>query len=489
VRSIKMDVNFKKYETIIGLEVHAQLLTRTKLFCGDSTLFGGEPNSHVSPITLGHPGTLPVLNEKAIEFAIKIGLACGCEIERVNYFARKHYFYPDLPKGYQTSQHTTPICKKGFVKIKIDETEKNVILNRIHLEEDAGKNIHDIDQENTCIDLNRAGVPLIEIVTEPDMHSGVEAYQYLTELRKILRYLEICDGNMEEGSMRCDANISIRIKGEKTLGTKVEVKNLNSIRNVKRAIDFEANRMMELLENNARIIQQTRSFDASAGTTFALRNKEEANDYRYFPDPDLPPFYVTDELLKKVKKSIPELPDELIRKYTTKFHLSEYDAQVICDDKDFSDYFNQLINLTTNYKGAANWLLGPMKSYLNENAVSIDKLNLSPSTLAQLIQLVDEEKLNFSIASSRVFPALIKSGNEDVLQVATQLNLLQNSNTGEVSAWVEEVLAKMPDKVNEYKKGKKGLMGLFVGEVKKISNGKADPKLTNKLLLEKLEQN
>jgi aspartyl-tRNA(Asn)/glutamyl-tRNA(Gln) amidotransferase subunit B len=481
--------NYNKYEIVIGLEVHAQLLTQTKLFCGDSALFGGEPNTHVSPITLGHPGTLPVLNEKAIEFAIKIGLACGCEIERVNYFARKHYFYPDLPKGYQTSQHTTPICKKGFVKIKIDDAEKNVSLNRIHLEEDAGKNIHDIDDENTCVDLNRAGVPLIEIVTEPDMHSGAEAYQYLTELRKILRYLEICDGNMEEGSMRCDANVSIRLKGEKNLGTKVEVKNLNSIRNVKRAIDFEANRMMELLEKNERIIQQTRSFDASTGTTFALRSKEEANDYRYFPDPDLPPFFVTNELLQKVKNSIPALPEELVKKYTTDFHLSEYDAHVICDDKGFSDYFERVIKETTNYKAAANWLLGPVKSYLNEDGVSIDKLNLLPATLAQLIQLVDEEKLNFSIASSRVFRVLIKGENADALQVATELNLLQNSDTGEVSAWVEEVLAKMPDKVTEYKKGKKGLMGLFVGEVKKISKGKADPKLTNKLLLEKLEEN
>ncbi|HEX4373028.1 MAG TPA: Asp-tRNA(Asn)/Glu-tRNA(Gln) amidotransferase subunit GatB [Puia sp.] len=481
--------NYNKYEIVIGLEVHAQLLTQTKLFCGDSAFFGGEPNTHVSPITLGHPGTLPVLNEKAIEFAIKIGLACGCEIERVNYFARKHYFYPDLPKGYQTSQHTTPICKGGFVKIKIGDVEKNVSLNRIHLEEDAGKNIHDIDDENTCVDLNRAGVPLIEIVTEPDMHSGAEAYQYLTELRKILRYLEICDGNMEEGSMRCDANVSIRLNGEKTLGTKVEVKNLNSIRNVKRAIDLEANRMMEMLENNERIIQQTRSFDASNGTTFALRSKEEANDYRYFPDPDLPPFFVTNELLQKVKNSIPALPEELIKKYTTDLHLTEYDAQVICDDKDLSDYFEQLIKQTTNYKAAANWLLGPVKSYLNENGISIDKLNLSPATLAQLIQLVDEEKLNFSIASSRVFPVLIKSGNADALQVATELNLLQNSDAGEVSAWVEEALAKMPDKVTEYKKGKKGLMGLFVGEVKKISKGKADPKLTNKLLLEKLEEN
>ncbi len=481
--------NYNKYEIVIGLEVHAQLLTQTKLFCGDSAAFGGEPNTHVSAITLGHPGTLPVLNKKAIEFAIKTGLACHCDIERVNYFARKHYFYPDLPKGYQTSQHTTPICKNGFVKIRVNDEEKNVKLNRIHLEEDAGKSIHDIDDENTSVDLNRAGVPLIEIVTEPDMHSGDEAYQYLTELRKILRYLEVCDGNMEEGSMRCDANVSIRIIGEKKLGTKVEVKNLNSIRNVKRAIDYEANRMMELTENNETIIQQTRSFDASTGTTFALRSKEEANDYRYFPDPDLPPFYVTDKLLQEIKNSITALPEELIKKYTSVLHLPEYDAYVICDDKELCNYFEQLIKETKNYKAAANWLLGPVKSYLNEKQISAKEFSLAPSTLAQLIQLVDEEKLNFSIASSRVFPVLIKSGNAHPLQVATELNLLQNSDADEVSVWVEEVLAKMPDKVTEYRKGKKGLMGLFVGEVKKISKGKADLKLTNQLLLEKLDKN
>ncbi|SRR5579871_548331 len=477
-----------KYEIVVGLEVHAQLLTQTKLFCGDSAAFGGDPNTHVSAITLGHPGTLPVLNKKAIEFAIKMGLACNCDIERINYFARKHYFYPDLPKGYQISQHTTPICKNGLVKIKVGDAEKNIRLNRIHLEEDAGKSIHDIDDENTCVDYNRAGVPLIEIVTEPDLRSGDEAFTYLTELRKILRYTKICDGNMEEGSMRCDANISIRIKGETRLGTKVEVKNLNSIRNVKRAIDHEANRMIDLVEANEKVIQQTRSFDASAGTTFPLRTKEEANDYRYFADPDLPPFNVTDSMLEKVRNSLPALPEALIRKYTTILHLPDYDARVICDDKETADYFEQLILETTNYKAAANWMLGPVKSYLNEHQLLITDFSLPAKKLAALIQLVDQGKLNFSIASSRVFPVLLKAVDKEPLQVATALNLLQNSDADEVLAWVEEALAKMPDKVTEYKKGKKGLMGLFVGEVKKISKGKADLKLTNQLLLEKLDK-
>ena len=482
-----MTIDYDAYEIVVGLEVHAQLSTQTKLFCGDSAGFGGEPNTHVSPITLGHPGSLPKLNRKAIEFAIKMGLACHCEIERNNYFARKNYFYPDLPKGYQTSQHTTPICKGGRVGIRTAIGEKNVQLNRIHLEEDAGKSLHDVDPANTAVDYNRAGVPLIEIVTEPDLCSADEAYAYLTELRKMLRYLEVCDGNMEEGSMRCDANVSIRLKGVKTLGTKVEVKNLNSIRNVKRAIEYETKRMIELAVQGIAIQQETRSFDATDGTTFALRSKEEANDYRYFADPDLPPFQVTDAFLEKIRASLPPMPEELVAKYTKDLQLPEYDARVICDDKDTSDYFERLIRETTNYKGAANWLLGPVKSALKEQDLDLKDFQVTPAALARLIKLVEEGQLSFSIASSRIFPALIKEPVRDPLEIAIALNLVQSSDTGEIAAWVEQALAKMPDKVTEYRKGKKGLIGLFVGEVKKISKGKADPKLTNQLLLEKLE--
>jgi aspartyl-tRNA(Asn)/glutamyl-tRNA(Gln) amidotransferase subunit B len=481
-----MDTRSEKYEIVVGLEVHAQLLTKTKLFCGDSAAFGGEPNTHVSPVTLGHPGTLPKLNKKAVMFAVKMGLACHCEIERHNYFARKNYFYPDLPKGYQISQHTTPVCKGGYVAVKISGIEKKIALNRIHLEEDAGKSLHDMDPENTCVDYNRAGVPLIEIVTEPDIRSSDEAYLYLTELRKILRYTEVCDGNMEEGSMRCDANVSIRLQGETKLGTKVEVKNLNSIRNVKRAIEFETKRMIGLVENGEKVIQQTRSFDASSGTTFALRTKEEANDYRYFADPDLTPFNITDNFLEEIKRSIPALPEELITKYTSVLMLPEYDARVLCDDKETTDYFEALIRETTNYKAASNWLLGPVKSYLNENNASFQAFPLAPKTMAVLIELVDEGKINFSIASTRIFPVLLKDNSKTPIQIATELNLLQDSDENSVLAWVEEAIAKMPDKVIEYRKGKKGLIGLFVGEVKKISKGKADPKLTNRLLMEKL---
>ncbi len=481
-----MGIDYDKYEIIVGLEVHAQLLTQTKLFCGDSAAFGGEPNTYVSPITLGHPGTLPRLNKKAVEFAVKIGLACHCEIERHNYFARKNYFYPDLPKGYQITQHTTPVCKGGFILIKTAGDERKISLNRIHLEEDAGKSLHDVDPDNTSIDYNRAGVPLVEIVTEPEIHSSDEAYAYLTELRKILRYTGVCDGNMEEGSMRCDANVSIRLRGEKKLGTKVEVKNLNSIRNVKRAIDYEAKRLTELVENGGVIVQQTRSFDGSDGTTFALRTKEDANDYRYFADPDLAPFNISDAFLEEIRKTIPALPEELIAKYTGTLMLPAYDAAVLCDDKETSDYFEELVKETTNYKAAANWILGPVKSWLNENNLSIKIFSVSPATLARLIQLVDEGKVSFSIASTRILPVLISSAAKDPFQVAADLNLVQDADAGSVLAWVEEALAKMPDKVTEYKKGKKGLIGLFVGEVKKISKGKADPKLTNQLLLEKL---
>jgi aspartyl-tRNA(Asn)/glutamyl-tRNA(Gln) amidotransferase subunit B len=481
-----MAVNYDKYEAVIGLEVHAQLLTQSKLFCGDSAAFVNEPNTHISPITMAHPGTLPKLNDKAIEYAIKLGLACNCEIEHVNYFARKNYFYPDLPKGYQVSQHTTPICKGGYVTIKTDNGEKKVQLNRIHMEEDAGKSIHDQDEHYTYVDLNRAGVPLCEIVTEPDLSTGDEAYAYLTELRRLVRWIEVCDGNMEEGSMRCDANVSIRLKGETKLGTKVEVKNLNSIRNVKRAIDHEIKRMIEEVENGGTIIQQTRSFDAGNGTTFALRTKEEANDYRYFADPDLTPFHISDDWLKQIQSTIPELYESKVKKYTTELQLTEYDAKVIADERETADYFDALIQQTKNYKAAANWMIGPVKSYLNENNISITALGLTPSSLAEIIALIDEGKINFSVASSKLFPALIKQPTISAAALATQLNLLQTSDSGEVASWVEEVLSKMPDKVAEYRKGKKGLIGLFVGEVKKISKGKADPKLTNDLLLEKL---
>ena len=490
-----MAVDFDAYETVVGLEVHAQLLTQSKLFCGDSTAFGSEPNTQVSPITLAHPGTLPKMNKKAIEFAIKMGLACHCEIVKENYFARKNYFYPDLPKGYQLSQHTTPICKGGYLTIKINDQEKNICLNRIHMEEDAGKSLHDVDPEYTSIDFNRAGVPLIEIVSEPDIRSGDEASAYLTELRKLVRYLEICDGNMEEGSLRCDANVSVRKRGEQKLGTKAEIKNLNSIRNVKRAIEFESRRMMEMLAQGLEITQQTRSFDADSGTTFSIRDKEDAEDYRYFPDPDLTKFSLTDEFIENIRKTIPVLQKERIKKYTSEYQLSYYDASLLTEEKKFSDYFEQMINNLPPpldgargrpFKPAANWMLGPVRSWLNDNNLEIDEFPLAPTKIAGIIELIEEGKLSFSVASSKLFHEIIKSPKSDPGKIAEQKNWMQDSDTDHIENLIDQVLNKFPEKVKEYKKGKKGLIGLFVGEVMKLSKGKADPKITNDILSEKL---
>jgi aspartyl-tRNA(Asn)/glutamyl-tRNA(Gln) amidotransferase subunit B len=489
--------NYDEYEIVIGLEVHAQLQTASKLFCGDSIAFGAAPNTHVSPITLGHPGTLPKMNRKAIEYAIKMGLACHCDIEKYNYFARKNYFYPDLPKGYQVSQHTTPICKGGYISIKTGESIKQIRLNRIHMEEDAGKSLHEVDEASTSIDYNRAGTPLIEIVTEPDLRSADEAFAFLTEIRKLVRYLEVCDGNMEEGSLRCDANISVRKKGDTRLGTKVEVKNLNSIRNVKRAVEAEAKRLTDLLENGETVTQQTRSFDAGNGTTFAIRDKEDADDYRYFAEPDLTPFQLTDEFITRIQRSIPALPEERISNYTNTYQLSAYDAAVLTEEKAIADYFEMLVTClatpsTTlegqkgSPKAAANWILGPVKSWLNENTKEISEFPLPPEQLATIISLTDAGKVSFSIASAKIFPLMLATPGKTAAQIAEENNLLQQSDVSAIGPIIDSVLEKFADKVTEYKKGKKGLLSLFVGEVMKRSKGKADPKLTNELLLKKL---
>jgi aspartyl-tRNA(Asn)/glutamyl-tRNA(Gln) amidotransferase subunit B len=474
-----------KYEAVIGLEIHAQLATATKLFCGDATSFGADPNTHVSPITLGHPGTLPKTNAKAIEYAIKMGLACGAHIAEYNYFARKNYFYPDLPKGYQISQHTTPICIGGQVKIKSESGSKNIQLNRIHLEEDAGKSIHDISPTHTLIDLNRAGTPLIEIVTEPCIHSAEDAYLYVTEVRKLVRWLGVCDGNMEEGSLRCDANISIRLKGEVQLGTKVEVKNLNSIRNIKKAIEYEIERLIHLKETGGAIIQQTRSFDADNDTTFSIRDKEDANDYRYFPDPDLAPFHLTKEYISAIKEALPSLPNALKENWKSLYGLPEYDVDQLCEHKEEADFYIALTQHTTHYKAAANWIIGPIRAYLNETGKSYQSLYASIPNILTLMEMVEMGQLNFSVASGKVFTAIMLQPQSPI-EYATQHNLIQTQSTNEIEKWIEEILTEHPDKVLEYKKGKKGLIGLFMGEIKKKSKGKADPKTTTQLLEKKL---
>ncbi len=477
---------YDKYEVVVGLEVHAQLLTKSKAYSSDANEFGASPNSLLSPVTLGMPGALPTLNKKSIELAVKIGLALDCDIREYNEFSRKNYFYADLPKGYQITQFDTPICSDGFVVIQMQEGRKTIRLERIHLEEDAGKSIHDIDPFFTLVDLNRAGVPLIEIVSKPDLRSSDEAYAYLTEIRKLVRYLDICDGNMEEGSLRCDANISIRLKGADVLNQRVEVKNMNSIRNVKRAIEYEFSRQVDAVEKGEKILMETRNFDAVTGTTSSMRSKEMAHDYRYFPEPDLLPVIVSEALIEKIRSEMPALPNELKHKFHTEFGLSEYDASILTEDKYVSDYFAQIIAHTSDYKAAANWIIGPIKSYVNEHAIAFESFPLKADKIAELIVLIEKGITNFSVASNKLLPALLANMDKSAMQLAEELNLVQSSNSDEIEKYIDLVLQEYPEKVLEYKSGKKGLMGLFVGEVMKKSGGKSDPKITTKLLNEKL---
>lgn len=478
-----------KYELVIGLEVHAQLLTNSKVFSSDSIAFGKEPNTNISVVTLAHPGTLPKLNKKVVELAIKMGLACGCSISRYNIFDRKNYFYPDLPKGYQITQDRTPICKGGEVSVKTkDGKVRNIPLNRIHIEEDAGKSIHLDGGNETLIDLNRAGTALIEIVSEPDLRTSEEAAVYMTEVRRLVRYLEICDGNMEEGSMRCDANVSVRLKGEKQLGKKVEVKNMNSIRNVQRAIDHEFVRQITLIENGKSIISETRTFDADTGLTHGMRAKEEMNDYRYFPEPDLAPFIVSEAFLEGIKAQMPPLPAQLFDKFTKQYGLSDYDAGVLTDEKNIALYFEEACSKTTNYKAASNWLMGAVKYHLNKLAIDISDFPLKPEKIVELIDLVDANKVSFSIASSKLFNEMVENPTLTALQTAEKLNLLQESTDDAILPIIEAVLAKNPDKVIAYQKGNKNLLGMFMGEVMQMSKGKLDPKKTNELIRNALEK-
>jgi len=504
---------YSKYEPVIGLEVHIQLLTKSKAFSSDSTEFGNLPNTNISAITLGHPGTLPKANKKVLEFAVRLGIACNSNITKENQYARKNYFYPDLPKGYQITQDKTPICTGGFITIKhqtpslpspkgkelhaqsshplgeTGEGVKRIRLTRIHMEEDAGKSMHDQDPYDTLIDLNRAGVPLLEMVSEPEIASGEEAYKYLTEVRKLVRYLDICDGNMEEGSLRCDANISVRIKGTKEFGKRTEVKNMNSIRNVQKAIDHEIKRQIDLIEEGKTFEQETRSFDAATGTTFSLRSKEFAHDYRYFPEPDLQPVLVEQEYISEVKKTLPPLPAEFFKKYTEKFGLSAYDAGVLTDTKEIALYFEELVTHlpagkggTNNYKQATNWMIGSVKSYLNENGVEIDQFPLSTEKLSELIKIVEEGKVSHSVASQKIFPALVSSPEKSAMKIAEEMNLIQESDLDSLREFAKQAIAKYPEKVAEYKNGKVGLIGLFMGEVMNLSKGKADPKIANQIV-------
>ncbi|MFQ3332449.1 MAG: aspartyl-tRNA(Asn)/glutamyl-tRNA(Gln) amidotransferase subunit B [Thalassomonas sp.] len=477
-----------KYEVVIGLEVHAQLLTKTKAYSSDENIYGAVPNTKTSVISLGHPGTLPRSNSKVIEYAVRMGIAVGSDIRERNEYARKNYFYADLPKGYQITQDTTPICNGGTIHVKDAQgNPKTIKITRIHMEEDAGKSIHDLDPFHTLVDLNRAGVPLIEVVSEPDVRSSDEAYQYINEVRKLVRYLDICDGNMEEGSLRCDANISVMLKGATEFGTKVEVKNMNSTRNVVRAIEFEIDRQIELVEAGKEVSHETRSFNAANNSTISMRHKEEANDYRYFPEPDLQPVIVTQEYIAKVKASLPPLPTELFKKFSTEFGLSEYDANILIDEKGIALYFDTLCQHTKNYKSAANFINGSVKSYLNEKAINIADFSINPERLASLIKIVDEGKVSNTVATSKVFPGMLTC-NDTADKIATDNNWAQESDSDALGDYITQAIAKYPEKAIAYKEGKKGLIGLFMREVMKLSKGQADPKLANQLLRTELEK-
>lgn len=477
----------EKYELVVGLEVHVQLSTASKIFSADSAGFGAEPNEHISPVSLGLPGTLPKLNAKVVEYAIKMGLATNCNINKHTHFDRKNYFYADLPKGFQTTQDSEPVCKSGYIDVRTAQSANRIRINRIHMEDDAGKSMHDQDPHNSLIDLNRAGVPLIEIVSEPDIRSSAEAAAYLTEIRQLVKYLDISDGNMEEGSIRCDANISVRLKGAAEYGNRCEVKNLNSVRNLQRAIDHEFMRQIRVIESGGTVEQNTLNFDADTGMTSPLRSKEMANDYRYFPEPDLPPLILKDEYIQDIAASIPELPAEKVHRYMSRLALSEYDATILASDKDIACYFDELISHTANYKAAANWMIGPVRSFLQENNIAITVLSVKPSDLADLITLIDSGKLNYSVAAQKVFPGMAGQPGASAEAVANSMQLLIDTADDELGLLIDEVLGNYPEKVKEYHNGKKGVVGLFMGDIMKKSKGKINPQAASKLVVEKLE--
>ena len=474
------------YETVIGLEVHAQLQTATKLFCGDTTNFGKPPNTQVSAISLGHPGTLPRLNKDAIGLAIRLGLATNCSIVKHNYFARKHYFYPDLPKGFQISQHTTPICKDGFLEIAPGKEPRKIRINRIHMEEDAGKSMHDAASDESNLDFNRAGMPLLEIVTEPDLRTAEEAAAYVTQLRQLVRHLNVCDGNMEEGSLRCDVNISVRKKGDVNLGTKVEIKNLNSIRFIKKAIEYESKRLADLHRKGEPILQQTRGFNESEGNTYPIRTKEDEDDYRYFPEPDLPPFNITDAMIDNIREGMPPLRETIKEDLQKKYGLSDYDSNQLSIDMELYTFFTELAAQISNYKAIANWIIGPVKNHLTQADYSLNESGLRAAAVAAMIRMTDEGRISNAIAVQKIFPALLKDPLLDVEAFVTANGLFVQTADSDLDRLVAQALEKHAAKIPEYKKGKKGLVSVFVGEVMKLSGGTADARTVTQKITEKL---
>lgn len=477
-------MSYGNYQPVIGLEIHAQLLTKSKMFSPDSTAFGSSDNENTDPVSVGMPGALPTLNRKGLEMAIRIGLALNCEIRTQSVFARKHYFYPDLPKGYQISQYERPISENGFVEFLLEGERKRIRIERAHMEEDAGKSIH--EGSYTLINLNRAGVPLVEIVSGPDLRTPAEAAEYGRTVRRILRYLEVCDGNLEEGSMRCDCNVSVMKKGDAKFGTKVEIKNINSFRFIEKAIEYEIHRQIQCLESGTPIVQETRLYDSTKNSTFSMRSKEEAQDYRYFPDPDLLAVELTENEIKSIRSTLPELPLARFDRFVKDYQLPEYDAAILTQEKDFADYYEAVARACENFKAASNWIMGELLRELNEAQKGIIDCPISSENLAKLIRLVDQGKISGKIAKT-VFAEMWKTGSSPDA-IVEEKGMAQISDDSAVEKFVDEVIANHPNEVAAYRSGKQKLFGFFVGQVMKLSKGQVNPELANKLIKSKLEQ-
>jgi len=477
-----------KYEPVIGLEVHAQLLTGSKIFCRCGTAFGAPQNSQVCPICLGMPGVLPVLNRKVVEFAIKIGLATNCRIAAHSIFARKNYFYPDLPKGYQISQYEEPLCEKGWMEVELEDGSlKRIGLTRIHLEEDAGKSVHAeeyVADNETLIDVNRCGTPLIEIVSEPDIRSPREAYLYLNRLRQLVRYLGICDGNMEEGSLRCDANISIRPAGAEKLGAKTELKNMNSFRNVEKAIEFEINRQIQLVESGGKVVQQTLLWDANNGKVLPMRSKEQAHDYRYFPEPDLTPLRIETEWREEIQRTLPELPMARRNRFIAQYKLPKYDADVLTDEKTIADYFDATAKLVQDAKLVSNWVMGEMLRVLKEQKIDITQFTIKPAAFAELLNLIADTTISTKIAKD-VFEEMLATG-KSAKAIVAEKGLVQVSDTSVIEKAVDEIIAAHPKEVERYRSGEEKVFGFLVGQLMKATKGRVNPKVANEVLKKKL---
>ncbi|MBF0320540.1 MAG: Asp-tRNA(Asn)/Glu-tRNA(Gln) amidotransferase subunit GatB [Nitrospirae bacterium] len=468
------------YEAVIGLEIHAQMKTQSKMFCGCPTTFGAQPNTQTCPVCIGMPGVLPVINRLALEFTIRTGLALHCHISPLSRFARKNYFYPDLPKGYQVSQYELPICEGGYVMLNVDGVQRRINLTRIHMEEDAGKNIHEGAGSFSYVDLNRAGVPLMEIVSDPDIRSPKEAAAYVRKLRTVLRYLDVCDGNMEEGSLRCDANVSIRPRGTEALGVKAEIKNINSFKFIEKAIEYEIARQTRAINEGGRVIQETRLWNTTAGITESMRSKEEAHDYRYFPEPDLVPLITDEAWIDEIRKQIPELPDEKMQRFIDEYKLPPYDADLLTTERQTARWFEETVNLGANPKDVSNWMMGELMRLLNEKAISIEQSPVTPKHLHGLIILVSDGTLNLKIAKT-VFEDMFNTG-KTAEALVKEKGLVQISDIGELEKAVEAVIAENPNETARYKGGETKLTGFFVGEVMKKTKGKANPKAVNEIL-------